>query len=153
MKLTLTHYSMIVLISIAVVAAFGSYHYSTEYAKQIEANKRQATEIQQLTDLINYQNTHIEMLHEMDAKHTQRLAHANAEIDRLHIASLAHPERVYIQAKCSVPKTAASSSMDDATTVRPTDAAIRNYWLLRERIATAEQMILGLQEYVRTQCQ
>ncbi|WP_338113182.1 hypothetical protein [Xenorhabdus bovienii] len=28
-----------------------------------------------------------------------------------------------------------------------------NYWVLRKQIATTEQMILGLQEYVRTQCQ
>ncbi|CEF33734.1 lysis system i-spanin subunit Rz [Xenorhabdus nematophila] len=37
-------------------------------------------------------------------------------------------------------------------TARLTDVAIRNYWLLGERIATAEQMILGLQEYVRAEC-
>ncbi|SFN82601.1 prophage endopeptidase [Xenorhabdus japonica] len=75
-----------------------------------------------------------------------------AEIDRLHTASLAHPKRVYIKAKCPVSKTAAPSGMDDAATARSTDSAIRNYWVLRERIATSEQMILGLQEYVRTQC-
>ncbi|WP_099108573.1 lysis system i-spanin subunit Rz [Xenorhabdus sp. KJ12.1] len=89
------------------------------------------TEIQQLTDTINYQNTHIDMLH---------------------TASLAHPERVYIKAQCPVPETPTTSGMDDAATARPTDSAVRNYWLLRERVATSEQMILGLQEYVRTQC-
>ncbi|WP_422641372.1 hypothetical protein [Xenorhabdus beddingii] len=29
---------------------------------------------------------------------------------------------------------------------------MRNYWLLRERIATSEQIILGLKEYIKTQC-
>ncbi|MCR4179847.1 lysis protein [Providencia vermicola] len=29
---------------------------------------------------------------------------------------------------------------------------MRNYWLLRERIAESEQMILGLQDYIRTEC-
>ncbi|WP_422109064.1 lysis system i-spanin subunit Rz, partial [Xenorhabdus bovienii] len=67
--------------------------------------------------------------------------------------SLAHPERVYIKAKCSVPKAAASSGVDDAATARPTDSSVRNYWLLRERVAISEQMILGLQGYIRTQCQ
>ncbi len=70
----------------------------------------------------------------------------------LHTASLAHPERVYIKAQCPVPETPTTSGMDDAATARPTDSAVRNYWLLRERVATSEQMILGLQEYVRTQC-
>ncbi|PHM25097.1 lysis protein [Xenorhabdus innexi] len=133
-------------------ASFAAHHYHSKYGKQLKANQEQATTIQQLTDTINYQNTHIDMLHELDSKHTQELAHAKTEIDRLHSASLAHPERVYIQAKCPVSKTVASSGMDDAATARPTDAAIRNYWLLRERIATSEQMIQGLQEYVREQC-
>ncbi|MDE9443868.1 lysis protein [Xenorhabdus bovienii] len=153
MKLTLTHYTIIVLIVTTGIASFGSYHYSTEYEKQKEANGRQATEIQQLTDTINYQNTHIDMLHEMDAKRLKVLANANAEIDRLHTASLAHPERVYIKATCPVPKTTAPSGMDDAATARPTDTAVGNYWILRKHIATSEQMILGLQEYVRGQCQ
>ncbi|MBG2744251.1 lysis protein, partial [Proteus mirabilis] len=44
------------------------------------------------------------------------------------------------------------TSMDDATTARPTDTAIRNYWLLRERISQSEQIIKGLQDYVRQEC-
>ncbi|KLU14821.1 MULTISPECIES: lysis protein [Xenorhabdus] len=139
-------------IALGVAMYVGSY-YHTEYQKQLGINRDQLTEIQQLTDTITYQNTHIEMLHELDVKHTQRLANANAEIDRLHTASLAHPERVYIKAKCPVPKTVASARVDDATPARPHDAAVRNYWLLRERIATSEQMILGLQDYIKTQCQ
>ncbi|MDE9571349.1 lysis protein, partial [Xenorhabdus bovienii] len=135
------------------IASFGSYHYSTEYEKQKEANGLQATEIKQLTDTLNYQNTHIDMLHEMDAEHLKVLANANAEIDRLHTASFVHPERVYIKATCPVPKTLASSGMDDAVTARPNDTAVGNYWVLRKHIATSEQMILGLQDYIKTQCQ
>ncbi|MFU9078027.1 lysis protein, partial [Proteus sp. LHD240705] len=29
------------------------------------------------------------------------------------------------------------------------DTAIRNYWLLRERIAESERVILGLQDYIK----
>ncbi|HCZ8287996.1 TPA: lysis protein, partial [Proteus mirabilis] len=52
------------------------------------------------------------------------------------------------------PKSTSNSttSMDDATTARPTDTAIRNYWLLRERIAESEQMIKGLQDYIKQEC-
>ncbi|MDE9496182.1 lysis protein [Xenorhabdus bovienii] len=153
MKLTLTHYTIIVLFVTTGIASFGSYHYSTEYEKQKEANGLQATEIKQLTDTLNYQNTHIDMLHEMDAEHLKVLANANAEIDRLHTASFVHPERVYIKATCPVPKTLASSGMDDAVTARPNDTAVGNYWVLRKHIATSEQMILGLQDYIKTQCQ
>ncbi|PHM47102.1 lysis protein [Xenorhabdus miraniensis] len=148
MKFNFTYGMVMALIVVSVVA----FVYHLKYEKQRDINRDQATAIQQLTDTINYQNTHIDMLHEMDAKHTQRLANANAKINELHTASLTHPERVYIQARCPVPKTLAPSGMDDATPARPTESAIRNYWLLRERIATAEQMILGLQDYIKTEC-
>ncbi|EPG4010323.1 lysis system i-spanin subunit Rz, partial [Providencia stuartii] len=45
-----------------------------------------------------------------------------------------------------------ATGLDDAITARPTDTAIRNYWLLRERIAELERMIKGLQDYIRTEC-
>ncbi|MEQ1966287.1 lysis protein [Xenorhabdus nematophila] len=153
MKFTLTGYTMIALAVVAGINSFGSYYYSNQYAKQKHANERQASEIQQLTDTIHIQNTHIDMLQELDTKHTEKLAYAQSEIDRLHADSVVHPERVYIQAKCPVPKTVAATRVDDATPARPTDTAIRNYWLLRQRIATSEQMILGLQDYIKTQCQ
>ncbi|WP_052189762.1 MULTISPECIES: lysis protein [Xenorhabdus] len=149
MKLNFTSGVVIALI----IASAAAFLYRSGYKKQLGINSDQITEIQQLTDTIGYQNTHIEMLHELDTKHTQELANAKTEIDKLHAASLAHPERVYIKAACPVSKASATSGMDDATTARPTDAAVRNYWLLRERIATSEQMILGLQEYIREQCQ
>ncbi|MEX6211340.1 hypothetical protein AB6G58_17840 [Providencia huaxiensis] len=29
---------------------------------------------------------------------------------------------------------------------------MRNYWLLRERIVKLTRMVLGLQDYIRTEC-
>ncbi|MBB6661321.1 lysis protein, partial [Proteus mirabilis] len=63
-----------------------------------------------------------------------------------------NPERVYIRASCPKDETNSTSGMDDATTARPTDSAVRNYWLLRERIAESEQMIKGLQDYIKQEC-
>ncbi|WP_426577115.1 lysis protein [Xenorhabdus stockiae] len=149
MKLNFTSGTVIALI----IASSAAFLYRSGYKKQLDINSDQIAEIQQLTDTLNYQNTHINMLHELDTKHTQELANAKVEIDRLYAASLIHSERVYIKAECSMSKTPTTSSMATATTARPTDTAIRNYWLLRERVATSEQMILGLQEYIKTQCQ
>ncbi|MGE1853951.1 lysis protein [Morganella morganii] len=91
-------------------------------------------------------------LHELDTRHTQELANAKTEIDRLRIAADRNPERVYIKASCPKTGSVTAPGMDDAATARPDDAAVRNYWLLRERIAESKQMILGLQEYINTQC-
>ncbi|NBL77966.1 lysis protein [Proteus sp. G2672] len=94
----------------------------------------------------------INSLHELDTKHATELTNAKAEIDRLRVSAERNPERVYIKAECPKSKTTPSTSLASATTARPTDTAIRNYWLLRERIAESEQVILGLQDYIRTEC-
>ncbi len=123
-----------------------------QYQKKVKDYTELNEKYQAQLTAINKQQERIQHLSELDKIHTQELANAKTEIDRLHTASLAHPERVYIKVKCPMPETDTTSGMDDATTARPTDSAVRNYWLLRERIATSEQIILGLQEYVRTQC-
>ncbi|WP_311747063.1 lysis protein [Proteus terrae] len=94
----------------------------------------------------------IKSLHDLDVKHTQELDNVKTEISRLRDLSERNPERVYIKAECPKSEGVTTSGMDDATTARPTDTAIRNYWLLRERIAESEQMIKGLQEHIIMQC-
>ncbi|WIF73681.1 lysis protein [Proteus vulgaris] len=94
----------------------------------------------------------IERLNQLDTRHTQELVNAKNEISRLRDISERNPERVYIKAECPKSSNNSTTSMDDATTARPTDTAIRNYWLLRERIAQSEQIIKGLQDYVRQEC-
>ncbi|MFS3602641.1 lysis protein [Proteus vulgaris] len=108
-----------------------------------------------LSEQININNDYkerIDKLNKLDSDHQQELSNAKSEISRLRDISERHSERVYIKANC--PKSAGNpaTSMDDATTARPTDTAIRNYWLLRERIAESEQMIKGLQDYIRVEC-
>ena len=94
----------------------------------------------------------INSLHELDTKHTTELTNAKAEIDQLRIAAERSPERVYIRASCPKSEANSTASLDNGTTARPTDTAIGNYWLLRQRIAESKQMILGLQEYIKEQC-
>ncbi|HEK0623115.1 TPA: lysis protein [Proteus mirabilis] len=94
----------------------------------------------------------IKSLHDLDVKHTQELNNVKTEISQLRDLSEHHPERVYIKAECPKSTDSSATSLAYATTARPTDTVIRNYWLLRERIAESEQIIKGLQEYVGTEC-
>ncbi|MEQ5755352.1 lysis protein [Providencia rettgeri] len=120
-----------------------------------ELNTKNAELLVELTEQVkineDYQER-VQSLHQLDTKHTQELANAKIEIDKLRIAAERNPERVYISASCKKAEGITTSGMDDAATARPTDSAIRNYWLLRERIAESEQMIKGLQDYIRTEC-
>ncbi|HHR6128490.1 TPA: lysis protein [Providencia alcalifaciens] len=120
-----------------------------------ELNSKNAELFVELTEQVkinkDYQER-VQALHELDIRHTQELANAKIEIDELRIAAERNPERVYIRASCKKAESTTTSGLDDAITARPTDSAIRNYWLLRQRIAESVHIIKGLQDYVRTEC-
>ena len=144
----------IVVVMVGIVA--GGCALINAQAKRIntltENNKELTTALEEQKDInIDYQ-ARIERLNQLDTRHTQELVNAKNEISRLRDISERNPDRVYIKAECPESTTTSTASMDDATTARPTDTAIRNYWLLRERIAESEQMIKGLQNYLRAEC-
>ena len=144
----------IVVVMVGIVA--GGCALINAQAKRIntltENNKELTTALEEQKDInIDYQ-ARIERLNQLDTRHTQELVNAKNEISRLRDISERNPERVYIKAECPKSTTTSTSQLDDATTARPTDTAIRNYWLLRERIAESEQIIKGLQNYIDTQC-
>ncbi|WP_369427162.1 lysis protein [Providencia sp. PROV236] len=131
------------------IALFFSTKEMIELGKENKGLKKANSSL--VAEIADYEKR-INSLHELDTKHTTELTNAKAEIDQLRIAAERNPERVYIRASCPKGETNSTSGMDDATTARPTDSAVRNYWLLRQRIAESKQMILGLQDYIRTEC-
>lgn len=106
---------------------------------------------QQMATNRDYQ-LRVSQLNQLDNNHLQELTNAKKEIGRLRDISERTPDRVYIKAECPKVTNNSTASLDDAITARPTDTAIRNYWLLRERMAGSEQIILGLQDYIRQEC-
>ncbi len=145
------------IMTIAIVIIAGGYMVVNEQSKKLnrlnDANKELASRLKELVNMNHDYQKRVTLLNQLDIKHTKELVNAKKEIDGLRILAERNPKRVYIRAECSSRITTNStSSMDDATPARPTDTAIRNYWLLRERIAESERMIKGLQEYVNTEC-
>ncbi|KPD02528.1 endopeptidase [Moellerella wisconsensis ATCC 35017] len=123
----------------------------SENQKLLDENTELKKEKKSLYDALSEQiaitadyEKRINSLHELDTKHTQELTNAKTEIDQLRIAAERNSERIYIKASCLKSEANSTASLDDGTTARPTDSAIRNYWLLRQRIAETEQMIRGL---------
>lgn len=88
----------------------------------------------------------------LDAKYTGELADAKAKLNDLQRCVSSGKCGLRINAKCPTNGTASPTSMDDAASPRPTDAAERDYFTLRERIETSGKMIAGLQEYIWQQC-
>ncbi|HBC6622480.1 TPA: lysis system i-spanin subunit Rz [Proteus mirabilis] len=149
------HWKLYIVVVIVGIVAGGCVLINAQ-AKRIntltENNKELTIALEEQRDInIDYQ-ARIERLNQLDTRHTQELVNAKNEISRLRDISERNPERVYIKAECPKSATTSTASMDDATTARPTDTAIRNYWLLRERIAESEQMIDGLQNYIQVFC-
>ena len=147
------------LMAVCIILLFCLWWVTDDFDKLRNQHTRLESSYMQLNDDFNEQvkinddyEKRINSLHELDTKHTTELTNAKAEIDQLRIAAERNPERVYIRASCPKGDANSTSDMDDGATARPTDSAIRNYWLLRQRIAESKQMILGLQDYIRTEC-
>ncbi|PHM50559.1 lysis protein [Xenorhabdus sp. KK7.4] len=148
MKLNFTSGTIIALI----IASSTAFLYRSGYKKQLDINSDQITEIQQLTDTLNYQNTHINMLHELDTKHTQELANAKTEIDTLRADVAAGRRKLRIQATCPVSETTASGSMGDAGIPQLTEPAKQDYYYLLRMMAENGQQTKYLQDYIKTEC-
>ncbi|MGQ7145401.1 lysis protein, partial [Escherichia sp. SS-MK2] len=88
----------------------------------------------------------------LDAKYTGELADAKETIERLHSDVIAGRKRLQLNANCPANGTTGSSGMGDASGPRLTDSAERDYFTLRERIATVMKQVGYLQEYLSTQC-
>lgn len=92
-----------------------------------------------------------------DEKQSEELKNALSEIDDLRRRVSANPSVLRVAAQCPkrpavVPPSDSSPGVDDAAGPRLTDAAQRDYFVLRERIALAGKMIEGLQTHIREQC-
>ncbi|AOM40413.1 lysis protein [Xenorhabdus hominickii] len=148
MKLSATHYTIMALIGMAAVA----YYYRSEYVKQKITNDYQSDEIQQLTDRINDQNTHIDMLHEQDVKRLKVLANAKSKIDQLSDNLRTNTQRVFVKAECPVREASASSGVDSSRPARLEKDAEQDYVRLLGELETLESQFLGLRDYVNTEC-
>lgn len=88
----------------------------------------------------------------LDSKYSGELADAKSKLDDLQRCVADGKCGLRIKLVSSKGNASSASGMDDADSARLTDSAQRDYWSLRERIETSNKMILGLQEYINTQC-
>ncbi|WP_442752711.1 lysis protein [Escherichia coli] len=91
----------------------------------------------------------------LDARYTKELTDARAENETLRADVAAGRKRLRVNATCPGPvrEATATTGVDDAARPGLTDTAQRDYFTLRERIATSDKMIRGLQAYIRKECQ
>jgi prophage endopeptidase len=128
-------------------------YYHGEYTKADTDRQTAVNQVIQKQSTINEMNRRQQDLAAMDAKNLQDLADAQSKIEGLRDDIATNRRRLQLSANCEQSgKAASSASTADAATARLTDAAQRDYFTLRDRIEIARNQILGLQEYIKTQC-
>ncbi|EOL8949899.1 lysis protein [Cronobacter dublinensis] len=88
----------------------------------------------------------------LDAKYTKDLADAQKNIAQLERDVAAGRKRLQVNVTCPANGAPGTTRVDDGASPRLTDAAERDYFVLRKRIETVTKQLTGLQEYVRMQC-
>jgi len=88
----------------------------------------------------------------LDAKYTGELADAKETIDQLERDVAAGRKRLRLNAECPGTGETSTGSLGDASGPRLTESAQRDYFTLRERIATVTKQVGYLQDYIKTQC-
>lgn len=137
---------VILLLALASWLSYSSYKGERKRANDAEQSLSLATAT--ITDMQTRQRD----VAALDAKYTGELQDAKATIDQLELDVATGKRRLQLNARCTTNGETGTTGMDDAPAPRLTDSAERDYFTLRERIATVTKQLTGLQEYVRTQC-
>jgi len=153
MKLSYQILITLFVVSLAGGLIWSGNHYHTKYQDE----KQRAVKAEKSLDLakqtISDTQTRQRDVAALDAKYTGELANAKATIEQLQRDVAAGAKRLRLAATCpGVSSTTSTTSVDDATSPRLTDAAQRDYFTLRERIETSDKMITGLHGYIKQQC-
>ena len=88
----------------------------------------------------------------LDAKYTGELADAKKQLNDMQRCVSTGKCGLHINAKCPANGTTSTGGMGDASSPRLTDTAERDYFTLRERIATVTKQVGYLQDYIKEQC-
>lgn len=141
-----------VVVCVIVSLGWAVNHYrdnATEYKKQRD-EKTKALNLANntITDMTTRQRD----VAALDAKYTQDLADAKKQLDDLQRCVRDGKCGLRVNAKCPANGATSTGGMGDASGPRLTDSAQRDYFTLRERIATVTKQVEYLQEYINTQC-
>lgn len=87
-----------------------------------------------------------------DTKHTQELSNALQANQDLRRAVDASDQRLLVKAVCPVRSDPAGTGVADGAAAELAADARSDYFTLRDQLAASRQMILGLQDHIRSFC-
>ncbi|EPT4023379.1 MULTISPECIES: lysis protein [Enterobacteriaceae] len=138
-----------VILLLALASWFSYSSYKGEKKRADDAEQSLSLAKAAITDMQTRQRD----VAALDAKYTKELSDAKKTINDLRRDVDSGAKRLRIAATCpGVSKATSATGVDDAGTPELTPDARRNYFDHRDGIATADKMIRGMQEYIKTQC-
>lgn len=138
-----------VILLLALASWFSYSSYKGEKKRADDAEQSLSLAKATITDMQTRQRD----VAALDAKYTKELSDAKKTINDLRRDVDSGAKRLRIAATCpGVSKATSATGVDDAGTPELTPDARRNYFDHRDGIATADKMIRGMQEYIKTQC-
>lgn len=141
-----------VVICLLVSMAWAINHYR-ENAITYKDQRDKATEKLSLANAtITDMQTRQRDVAALDAKYTKELADAKSQLEDLQRCISSGKCGLRLNATCPKNGETASGSVGDASGPRLTDSAQRDYFTLRERIATVTKQVGYLQGYIKDQC-
>lgn len=130
-----------------------------DYKAQLETVRSERDQaLVDLNAVIQVANANAERLaqaKDLDKKHTQELSNARDTNDALRRAVDDRDKRLLVKATCATPVPAipGTAGVADGATAELAADARSDYFTLRDQLAVSKQMILGLQDHVRSFCQ
>ncbi|MGK9457904.1 lysis protein [Enterobacter ludwigii] len=88
----------------------------------------------------------------LDARYTKELSDAKKKLDDLQRCVRDGKCGLHVNARCPENGETGTGGVGDASGPRLTDSAERDYFTLRERIATVTKQVGYLQDYIKEQC-
>ncbi len=141
-----------VLLLLCVVLSIAVNHYRDSAIDYKDQRDKASSALTLANDTINDMQTRQRDVFALDAKYTGELADAQKTIDQLERDVAAGRKRLRLNAECPASGQASPGSLGDVTGPRLTESAQRDYFTLRERIATVTKQVGYLQDYIKTQC-
>ncbi|MCM7619821.1 lysis protein [Enterobacter vonholyi] len=142
-----------VVICLLVSMAWAINHYRDNAITYKEQRDKTVEQLSLANATIRDMQTRQRDVAALDAKYTKELSDAKKTINDLRRAVDSGAKRLRIAATCpGVPKAASAPGVDDAGAPELTPDARRNYFDHREGIEIVNKMILGMHEYINTQC-
>lgn len=145
---------MIYAIAIVAISSLGWLvnHYRDNAIAYKEQRDKATSALQLAKETITDMQVRQRDVAALDAKYTKELADAQNDIDQLERDVAAGRKRLRLNAECPASGQASPGSLGDVTGPRLTESAQRDYFTLRERIATVTKQVGYLQDYIKTQC-